>query len=195
MSEIVARFPYAGLFFLLVLGVIGFPFPEDTTLMLCGFLISQDVVKPVPALVVVFFGILMSDYFLYFMGKKYGRTVVANKRIRKFITPERMSDLEKKFRRRGIIVILLGRHIVGLRAQLFVVAGVTRMPAVKFVLSDAFSAMFTIALMAGAGYLGGYSLQVIERDIRRIEYAAVLLLVISFAIYLLIRYFKIRRGK
>jgi membrane protein DedA with SNARE-associated domain len=59
ITTIIEHFPYLGLFLLLILGGMGFPFPEDTTLILCGFLISHDVVKPVLALIVLYPVILM----------------------------------------------------------------------------------------------------------------------------------------
>jgi len=192
ITSVLEHFPYLGLFLLLILGGIGFPFPEDTTLILCGFLISHKVISPVIALIVVYSGILISDFFLYFVGKKYGRAIIEQKRFRKFLTSEKISALEDKFRKRGIIVILLGRHLVVLRAQIFLVAGIMRMSALKFFIADAVTSIFTIALMVGAGYMGGYSLQVVKRDITKIEHMAVLLLIISVVIYLLIRYFKSR---
>ncbi len=192
ITSVVEHFPYLGLFLLLILGGIGFPFPEDTTLILCGFLISHKVINPVIALIVVYSGILISDFFLYFVGKKYGRAIIEQKRFRKFLTSEKISALEDKFRKRGIIVILLGRHLVVLRAQIFLVAGIMRMSALKFFIADAVTSIFTIALMVGAGYMGGYSLQVVKRDITKIEHMVVLLLIILVVIYLLFRYFKSR---
>lgn len=192
-SDFVQQFPYAGLFMLLILGGIGFPFPEDTTLMLCGFLISHDVVRPVPALAAVYSGILMTDFFLYLVGKKYGRAVITHKRFRRFLSPEKIARLEDRFRRRGILVILLGRQFVGLRAQIFIVAGITGMSALRFLAVDSVTAIFTIALMAGAGYIGGYSLEIIKNDITRVKHVAIFILVIALAIYLLFRYFKARK--
>ncbi len=184
-----------GLFILLILGGIGFPFPEDTTLILCGFLISTKVVKPIPALIVVYSGLLIVDFGLYFVGKKYGRKIVTHKRFQKIVSPERLAALEDKFNKKGILVILIGRHLVGLRAQIFLAAGVMRMSALKFIMADAVSSIFTIALMVGAGYMGGNSLQVIKRDITRIEHIGILLAVIILAVYLLFRYFKPMRSK
>src|SRR5512146_1081402 len=106
--SIVEQFPYLGLFILLVLGGIGFPFPEDTTLILCGFLIYNSVVKPVPALLVVYGGLLITDVALYFVGKKYGRMIVTHKRFHRIISPERLSLLESKFNKRGVLVVLVG---------------------------------------------------------------------------------------
>ncbi len=193
-SNFVQQFPYAGLFILLILGGIGFPFPEDTTLILCGFLISHDVVRPIPALAVVYSGILMTDFSLYLVGKKYGRAVITHKRFRKFLSPGKIARLEDKFRKRGILVILLGRQLVGFRAQIFIVAGITGMSALRFLVVDGVTAIFTIGLMAGAGYMGGQSLEIIKNDITRVKHVAIFIFVVALAIYLLFRYFRARRG-
>lgn len=188
ISSIVEQFPYLGLFALLVLGGIGFPFPEDTTLILCGFLIFNDVVKPLHAGLVVYSGVLLSDLFLYFVGRKYGRMIVTHKRFQKIISPEKLSLLEEKFNKRGVLLLLFGRHFVGLRAQILLTAGVMRMSSIKFLTIDAVSASLTIAFMVGAGYMGGNSLQIILKDVTRVEHVAIFLAVTFLALYLLFRY-------
>jgi membrane protein DedA with SNARE-associated domain len=190
-SAIIEHFPYIGFFILLVLGGIGFPFPEDATLILCGFLISTSVVKPIPALIVVYSGLLIVDFFLYSVGKKYGRKIVTHKRFHKVISPERLSKLEDKFDKRGILLILVGRHLVGLRAQLMIVSGVMRMPPLKFLIADAISSLLTIALWGGIGYIGGNSLEIIKKDITRVEHLAILLITLLLTIFLFYRRFKL----
>jgi len=123
ISAVTEHFPLLGLFALLILGGIGLPFPEDTTL------------------------------------------------------------------------ILAGRHLIGLRAQLFLVAGVMRMPVLKFVLADAVSLSLTIAIMMGAGYVGGNSLQILSKDITRVEHILIFLAVIFLGIVLFLRYFKSGRKR
>lgn len=193
ISAILQQFPYLGLFVLLMLGGIGFPFPEDTTLILCGFLIAGGVVMPFPALFVVYSGVLITDIGLYFVGKKYGRMIVAHKKFQKILSPQRLSQLEEKFNKKGIIVVLFGRHIVGLRAQILLAAGVMRMSLLKFVATDAVSSSFTVAFMVGAGYMGGNSLQIIKKDISRIEHLAIFLVVAFLALYIIYRFFRARR--
>jgi len=106
------------------------------------------------------------------------------------ISPERLSLLENKFNQRGILFILLGRHLVGLRAQIFLVSGVLRMPTQKFLLADGLSSIFTMAVMVGAGYLGGNSLNALRKDISRVEHLGILILVAALAVYLIFRYAK-----
>jgi membrane protein DedA with SNARE-associated domain len=195
ISGLIEHYPYLGLFALLILGGIGFPFPEDTTLILCGFLISAGIVKSVPALVIVYSSLLTTDFLLYLFGKKYGRRIVTHKRFRKTITPERLSLLENAFRKRGVLVILVGRHLAGLRAQIFLAAGVMRMSAITFLIADAVSSILTIGLMVGAGYIGGHSLQVIRKDITRLEHVAIVFGILVFSAYAVFRYIRAKQHR
>jgi membrane protein DedA with SNARE-associated domain len=139
-------------------------------------------------------GLLITDFSLYLVGKKYGRSVVEHKRFRKIISPDRLFKLEEKFKKWGTMVVFFGRHILGLRAQIFLVAGVMRMSATKFLVADAISALFSIALWGGIGYLGGNSIQVLKKDVTRIEHIAVVVLVLLLACGIFFWYFK-NKGK
>lgn len=90
----------------------------------------------------------------------------------------------------------MGRHLAGLRAQIFLVSGALKMSTSKFVLADALSSLLTMIIMIGAGYLGGNSLEVLKRDLSRIEHLAIVLLVGALVIYLFYKYFnpRIKRG-
>jgi membrane protein DedA with SNARE-associated domain len=153
----IEHFPYLGLFTLLILGTLGFPFPEDGILLLSGFLAAHDVIKPFPAFFVVYSGLLMTDFLLYSVGKKYGRRIVEHKRFQKIITNDRLTKIEGKFKKWGALVLFFGRHLLGLRAQIFLVAGVMRMSWKKFLVVDGISALLTITLWGGLGYVGGNS--------------------------------------
>lgn len=163
------HFPYLGIFLLLILGAIGLPFPEDIILLLSGFLLADNVLKPIPSFLAAYSGLLITDFSLFYAGKKYGRKIVEHKRFRKIISREKLSKLEKKFKKWGIWVIFLGRHILGLRAQIFIVSGMMKMPVTKFIFADAISALFTIGLWGVIGYLGGNSIQGLKKDITNIQ--------------------------
>jgi membrane protein DedA with SNARE-associated domain len=188
------HFPILALFVLLLLGGIGLPIPEDATLIMCGLLIANETIRPVPALVTVYTGILITDMFLYHIGRTFGRAVVTHKRFSRILSRDRLSRLEERFRRNGFLFVLLGRHLVGLRAQVFLVAGVMVMPFTRFLCADALSALGTVVLMVGIGYAGGNSLEIIRKDISRIEHVALVIALSVFAAYLVIRYFRSRRN-
>ncbi len=193
-TVIINHFPYLGILLLLILGGIGLPFPEDATLLLSGFLLSHNVIEPLPAFLVVYSGLLMTDFSLYFVGKKYGRRIVEHKRFHRIISPEKLLKLEERFKKWGSLVVFFGRHFLGLRAQIFLAAGVMRMSPIKFLIADAISALFTIGLWGGVGYLGGNSIQVLKRDITRIEHIAMVVLMILLVGGIIFIYFK-NRGK
>jgi len=190
---LIHQFPYLGLFLLLVLGTLGLPFPEDGILLLSGFLIAHHVIKPLPAFLVVYSGLLMTDFLLYSVGKKYGKMLVEHKRFHKIITEDRLAKFEKKFKKWGALVVFFGRHLLGLRAQIFLVAGVMRMSWKKFLIVDGTSALFTITLWGGLGYVGGNSVQALKKDITNIEQIVMIILAILLGSVLLFKYFKKRR--
>jgi membrane-associated protein len=151
------------------------------------------VVKPVPALIVIYIGVLIADFILYSIGKKYCRMIVCHRWFQRLLSPEKLAILEDKYKKRGVAFILLGRHFVGLRAQIFLVSGVMKMHPVKFLLADAFTVIFTIALMVSIGYAGGHSLKDIGIDTKRIGLIAALLFVSFSTGYLLLKYIRERR--
>ena len=194
LSTLTEHFPYLGIFLLLILGGVGFPFPEDATLLLSGILMANAVIQPLPAFLVVYSGLLITDFFLYSAGRKYGRRLVEYKRFQRILSPDQLSKLEEKFKKWGTTVIFLGRHILGFRAQIFLVAGVMRMSVIKFLMADAISALFTIGLWGAIGYWGGSSIQILKNDIKRIEHVAIVVVIIFLVTGIFFWYFK-NRGK
>jgi membrane protein DedA with SNARE-associated domain len=192
-TTFINHFPYLGIFLLLILGGVGLPFPEDATLLLGGFLVAHRMLKPLPTLFVIYLGLLISDFFLYWMGRKYGRKIVEHRKFQKIVTHERLLKIENKFNQTGILVILFGRHFLGLRAQIFLVAGVMRMNPIKFLIADATTSLFTIALMGGLGYAGGNSIQILRKDLTRIEHIAIIIFIALLASWIFFKYFKVKK--
>jgi len=190
----IQQYPYIGLYILLVLGTLGLPFPEDGILLLSGFLIAHDVIKPLPAFLVVYSGLLVTDFLLYSAGRKYGRRIVEHKRFQRILTAGRLAKLETKFKRWDALVIFFGRHLLGLRAQIFLAAGVMRMSWKKFLAVDAASALLTITLWGGLGYWGGNNIEALRKEITNIKQMGMVILAISVGSWLLIKYLNMRRN-
>ena len=192
LNELVGNFPYMGLFILLILGAIGFPFPEGITLIICGFLIFNNVIEPLPAIMAAYSGILIGDLIAYSIGRKYGRMVVTHKRFQWIISTAQLSRLENKFNKKGTLFIMIGGHLLG---EIFLVAGVMKMPVSKFIISDAIASLFAIAIWTEIGYIGGNSLEIIKRDIIRVEHMAILLITLLLIIFLFYRRFNHPKNK
>lgn len=168
MSEtfpIVEHFPYLGIFLLLILGTLGCPFPEDVILMLCGFLISQDLIQPIPIFLAIYPTLLLTDAILCWSGRRYGRKVVEHPKFQEILSQRRLRKIETKFDKWGAWAIFVGRWVPGLRAQLFLVSGILRMPIVKFLVADGVSALIAIGSMGGIRYFGGERTQVLRQHL------------------------------
>ena len=94
-----------------------------------------------------------------------------------------------------MLFILFGRHLIGLRVQIFLVAEIMKMRLVKFLLTDAVSALVKISIMVGIGYAGGNSWEALRKDMKRIEDWTIVIVLTGVTIYLLYKYAKARREK
>jgi len=190
-STIIGHFPYVGLFLLLIIGGIGFPFPEGGTLILCGLLISTNIIKPMYTLVIAYSGVLIGDFLFYSFGRKYGRMIITRRMFRKILSEKRLEMLADKFNKWGILFVFIGGRLIG---EIFLVAGILKMPRWKFIIIDALSSLFTVVIWIGLGYLGGHTLQIIREDIARIEHILVYFL-ISIVMYFIFRHLLLSQEK
>jgi membrane protein DedA with SNARE-associated domain len=189
-ASLIQPFPYLGIFLLLTLGTLGLPFPEDTTLILGGFLMVQNVIQLFPTLSVIYPTLLITDFLLYWVGKRYGRRVVEHKIFYRILSQNRLLKLEGKFKKWGIWVVFFGRQLLGVRAQIFLVAGVMRMPVLKFLFADALSALITMAIMIGIGYLGGSHIQMFREVMATWNRIIMFFLVLIALGWSLLRYYR-----
>lgn len=137
----------------------------------------------------VYAGILLSDFLIYSFGQKYGRRIVRHKIFRKILPPEKLVLLERGFIRSGPLIILLGRQFFWLRAKVFLVAGIMKMPVKKFLFMDGIAALFTIGFIVTLGYTGGTFLSYFNRispQIGRISGIVVVVIAIMAFIYWLL---------
>lgn len=184
--SIIEQFSYPGLFFLLILGGLGVPFfPEDLILIACGVMISVGIIKPIPAILISYTGLILSDFMLYWAGRKFGRKIVTNQRFEKILSPAKFLIIEKKFRRHSTLIMLLGRLLVGFRTQVFLLSGITRVSMAKFLIIDSFGSAVVLTIMVTAGYLGGKFLESVKKGMLYMEYIAGFLAVIAIIIILI----------
>ncbi|HEU4726840.1 MAG TPA: DedA family protein [Kofleriaceae bacterium] len=138
----------------LVIGGLGVPLPEDAALLAAGVLIERGAIDPVLALVVVFAGVLGGDASLFFLARRLGPAAYDRKVIRRVLPPERRARIESAYRRRGGRLVFFARHVAGLRAAVFAMAGIHGMRPMRFLAWDAAAACLSIPFVVGLGYFG-----------------------------------------
>lgn len=159
-------------FVALVLCGFGLPMPEDVILVTGGvlaWLSSSLEVASVQGMLhdegllwmigVGLAGILAGDSVIFWAGRRFGARVADFKPLRRIITPEKLERVEKLFRRRGNVVVVLARYLPGLRAPTYFTAGHSRMPFWEFLVFDTAAAAISAPLWVCLGFYFGSDIE------------------------------------
>ena len=149
------QYGYLGIFLALVVSGLGFPLPEELPVITAGILVGhQDSpLKWYIMLPVVILGVVISDGFLYGMGRLCGEWLLTRGWVqRNLVTPEKRAQIEKNFHDRGIAVLLGARLLPGIRSPMFILAGVMRVPLGRFLLADGLYAIPGVNLLFWLSY-------------------------------------------
>src|SRR5216117_656444 len=103
------------LFFLMMLGIIGLPVPDETLLVFSGYLIFKGKLHPAFTFSMAFLGSVTGITVSYFLGRVYGLKLI-HKYGRYFhITEERYQKVHNWFERIGRWSLFFGYYIAGVR--------------------------------------------------------------------------------
>ncbi|MFH1016660.1 MAG: DedA family protein [Pseudomonadota bacterium] len=130
----------------LLLCGMGLPLPEEIPIISAAYLAYEGDVGLVPAIMMVIVAVLVGDTILYSVGRRYGNRIFTIFPFRNLVTPERMKKANQRFHRWGNRVVFVARFIAGLRATVFLTAGILRMPYRRFILLDSVAALISIPL-------------------------------------------------
>jgi membrane protein DedA with SNARE-associated domain len=128
--------------------------PSETIVITAGVLAAQGdlliwVLVPAVAL-----GAFLGDNLCYWLGRKIGDPV-ADRLFDDEKGQARLLWAEEALRRRGAILIGMGRFIPGGRTVTTFAAGTLEMPYRQFLVADAFAASLWALYVSMLGYLGG----------------------------------------
>lgn len=123
---------YAGLIVLLVLGIVGLPLPDETLLTAVGYLVYRGYLHYVPALLAGSFGASAGITLSYVIGLGVGRPVVLRYGRAAGLTDTRLRRVEEFVERYGGAALVAGFFLPGVRHVSAIVAGLCRMPPLRF---------------------------------------------------------------
>ena len=155
----ISEFTYFGIFFILLLCGLGLPLPEDIIIFTSGYLSYLGTTQPVIALSVNFIGILTGDLIIYGIGYFYGDQISNFRFLKNIATEERLSKSEHFFKTHGKKAIFFGRFLMGLRAPLFLAAGITRLPFKIFVIMDLAAAIISVPVLFSLSFYFGNQIE------------------------------------
>jgi membrane protein DedA with SNARE-associated domain len=169
LQGLVEHFGYAAVFGLLLAAGVGVPVPEELTQLTAGVLSHEGYLRLGVAIPVVWAGILAGDTVLFLLARRHGPRALESRAARRVLTPARREKLERHFARHAFLTVAVARHTGGVRFAAFALAGATGVPTATFVLADGLSALVSVPLVVGAGYLFAHHLGEARRDVRLVE--------------------------
>ena len=183
-----------GLFVALIAGGLGFPFPEDLSLMGAGMLARQGVVGISAVLATGLAGVSGADWLIYLAGRRYGAEMVAHPRLARLFGTHRIEAVRGAIERHGMRAVFLARFMFGFRIVTFFAAGTFGVPAVSFGAGEAAGTVIFVPAMVTLGYLFADRAVNILHDVGAAERWILLAGVVGIALYLGLRAIAGRSG-
>lgn len=150
-----SQYGYAGLFALLVLGIVGLPIPDETLLVFSGYLISTGRLHPLPAFLAGLGGSMCGISLSYGLGRSLGHRAVTKYGRFFHITEERLDRVHRWFQRVGEWLLTIGYFIPGVRHFTALVAGSSGLEYPKFALFAYSGAVLWVSTFLSVGYVVG----------------------------------------
>jgi membrane protein DedA with SNARE-associated domain len=152
MTQWLMQDGYIALFVLLALGILCLPVPEETLMVLSGYLIATGKLPLLPTVVAAISGSICGITLSYLLGltagnyllKKYGHWIG--------ISELKIKQVQKWFNRIGKWALFIGYFIMGIRHFTGYVAGSTLLPYRVFALFAYAGALIWASTFLSVGY-------------------------------------------
>jgi len=199
LIEFFSIYGYWAVLTILIICGFGIPIPEDITLIAGGVICALadsnmiTVVHHVDVhhmVLVSLFGVLIGDSIMFFLGKWLGDRVKTLPLLRLVFTEKAYAVMQEKTEKYGSKVLFIARFLPGVRATIFVTAGVTRKVSwFRFIAFDGSAALISVPIWVYMGYFFAQDLPDLVSWVKKSEYAIFLGLGIVIA-YFVFRYFR-----
>jgi len=194
MTDWIATWGYIGVFAMVFAGNFGVPVPEDTVLLMAGFLAGQDALDLSTLYAVGIASAVAGDCCGFVFGRTGGQRLIERLASRFRFIHERYERLKNFFEAHGAKTVFMARFIAGARFLAGPMAGAAGMPFLRFLAWNILGAVIWCSLVITVGYLLGDELDWIIQEYRRAGHWIALAAIIVVATLALI-YWRRRRAR
>lgn len=180
LAPIVNHYGYFGVAGLVTLEDFGMPVPGETVLIAAAFFAGIGHLNIFLVFLVGFIGAVIGDNIGFAIGEFGGHPLLERVGKYVFMTPPRIKKAEDFFNRNGPKVIVIARFIEGLRQANGLIAGISDMKWLKFLLYNAIGAFLWVGLWSTVGYFGGNNINIFLRY--QLYFTVVILMMISLVL-------------
>lgn len=149
---------YIGICLMMLASSVGLPLPEEVTLVSVGFLAfmgSRPDLFPPPypgapvvnvheAAAISFLAVFSADFFIYFVGRKWGRKILYHQRTKRMLSEVALARVENWTKKYGNFAVFVFRFTPGVRFPGHLASGMLKFSAWKFALIDGLAALISV---------------------------------------------------
>lgn len=177
---------YWGVFLSMIIESFFVPFPSEVIMPFSGFLAAEGRFDIWMLALVGGIGSYVGTLPFYFLGYIGGDTVV-----RKFLqkwgkwimtTEAELDKSNEIFKKRGKLIVLVGRLIPGIRSVLSIPAGIAKMPFVSYTLYTLVGSTFWSFILGLCGYLLGENWEVVGGYLEQFK-SVIIVIIILIGVY------------
>jgi membrane-associated protein len=162
---------------------VGVVLPGEIGVILGGVLANQHKLPLAAVLIAAIAGAIIGDSIGYFVGKRYGETLLS-KIPNRILKPEHVTRAEETVRDFGGKAVFLGRFTAALRALVPGMAGMSRLHYGRFLAWNVAGGVIWAAAFTILGYLAGSQYQRLEHYANLIGLA----LLVAIAAFFVVRW-------
>jgi len=165
VSGLFSRFNYIAPFTVLLLCGVGFPLPEEVTLIGSGILLHKQEVEFVAITLTCCTAILLGDSIPFWLGRRWGMSALQHRWVRRILHPERLSKLEDRFREHGNWATFVCRFFAGVRIPGYFLAGTMRMSYPRFLVLDGLGVLISVPASIYLGKIFGSQMDLLKHKL------------------------------
>jgi len=175
---------YLALIVVLVLTGAGLPLPEEVPVVLAGVASAHGHMDPWLAFASCMVGAILGDSVMYWIGHHFGHGFIwRHPRWSRFLHAEREEQIERAITQHGLKVFFLARFLVGVRAPMYIAAGVLKVPYRRFLATDLFCATVVIGMFFWLSYAFGKEITDLIHDIEVVLTVVVVIAALAATFY------------
>ena len=189
----VTQYGYAAIFLLLVTGIVGAPWPEETLLTFAGYLAFKGTLHLETTLLTGFLGSVCGITMSYLLGRTAGLYITHKLGRFLFLNDAKLARVRLWFERFGKWILIIGYFVPGIRHLTALVAGTSRLPYSEFAPFAYVGALLWSTLFITLGYTVGRQWRLIADELQEHQIEVGIVVVIGLLAYGLFRYWRARR--
>jgi membrane protein DedA with SNARE-associated domain len=195
IGELLGHWGYFAIFFVVLLGNVGLPVPEEVILSLAGYLSWRGELWLPIVLAVGILSAIIGDNLGYWIGRRYGYVAIERYGRRLLLTPQRLESARRFVARYGFIAVFLARFVPGLRFLAGPTAGAIGLRFPPFFISNMLGATLYVPIAVGVGYAIGYgagdSIERLRNIVGEVEHIVLVLALLATGTFLAWRWLRV----